>query len=147
MSMSNHLLRYEIRGQHSTAKDLDVSGQRYPLLIGEVKPPSFESPFAYTVLFYNGIDNRLLVSVEPPGQGHYEEAEGLYDVTHCPIRSSVILSENNIIQLVRIFAPYGIRRIQPHQTEHCILTCDCIWQGPAATWIFSDGERLVVPQH
>ena len=32
----------------------------------------------------------------------------LYDVAHCPNRLSVILPDNNIIRLVRIFAPYAL---------------------------------------
>ena len=41
------------------------------------------------------------------GQGDYEKMERLYGVCHCANRLSVIFIDNNIIQLVRIFAPYG----------------------------------------
>jgi hypothetical protein len=34
--------------------------------------------------------------------------EWLYDMGHCTNRLSVLLSDNNIIRLVRIFAPYGV---------------------------------------
>jgi hypothetical protein len=40
---------------------------------------------------------------------HYGQVEGLYDIGHCTNRLSVIFSENNIIRLVRIFAPYEVQ--------------------------------------
>jgi len=40
-------------------------------------------------------------------QGDHKEMERLYNVCHCENRS-VILIGNNIIQLVRIFAPDGL---------------------------------------
>ncbi len=40
--------------------------------------------------------------------GDYEKTEGLYDAAHCPNRLSEIFSDNNIIRLVQIFAPYGL---------------------------------------
>jgi hypothetical protein len=52
--------------------------------------------------------NAPLVTVKPTGQGDYEEVEGLYDMGHCTNRLSIILCDNNIIRLVRIFAPYGV---------------------------------------
>jgi len=42
------------------------------------------------------------------GQGDYEEVEWLYDMGHCTNRLSVLLCDNNIIRLVRIFAPYDL---------------------------------------
>ena len=80
----------------------------YPLFIGEPKPLSFELLLEHTVLFDKIIDERLLLAVMPAGQRDYEEAEGLYDRGHCPNRLAAILSDNNIIRLVRIFAPYGV---------------------------------------
>ena len=47
--------------------------------------------------------------VKPAGQGDYREVEGLYGMGHCTNRLSVILLDNNIIQFVLIFAPYGLR--------------------------------------
>ena len=46
--------------------------------------------------------------VKPAGQGDYEKVEWLYDMGHCTNRLSVLLADNNIIWLVRIFAPYDI---------------------------------------
>jgi hypothetical protein len=46
-------------------------------------------------------------AVEPTCQGNYGEVEWLYDMGHCTNRLSVLLADNNIIWLVRIFAPYG----------------------------------------
>jgi hypothetical protein len=48
-----------------------------------------------------------LLAVKPAGQRNYEEVEGLYDRGHCQNRLAAILSDKNIIRLVRIFAPYG----------------------------------------
>jgi hypothetical protein len=48
-----------------------------------------------------------LLAVKPTGQRDYEEVEGLYDMGHCAHRLSVILSDINIIWLVRISAPYA----------------------------------------
>jgi hypothetical protein len=74
--------------------------------VSEPKPPSFELLLEYTVLFDEIVDDVLLVPVEPAGQGDYQQMKWLYDVAHCPNRLSVILPDNNIIRLVRIFAPY-----------------------------------------
>ncbi len=53
--------------------------------------------------------DRLLMAVKPAGQGNYEEVEGLYDMGHCTNRLSIIFFDNNIIQFVRIFAPYALQ--------------------------------------
>ncbi len=68
---------------------------------------SFELILGYTVLFDDIVDDRLSLAVNPAGQVHYEEMEALYDMCHCTNRLSVILSDTNIIQFIRIFAPYG----------------------------------------
>jgi hypothetical protein len=47
-------------------------------------------------------------AVKPTGQSDYQEMERLYGVYHCTITLSLIFSDNNIIRLVRIFAPYGL---------------------------------------
>jgi len=47
-------------------------------------------------------------AVKPTGQGTYEEMERLCSVSHCTNHLSVILVDNNIIRLVRIFAPYEL---------------------------------------
>ena len=64
----------------------------------------------HIVCLYQGHDrNRIAVShaaVKPAGQGDYKELKGLYDMDHCTNGLSVILPDNNIIRLVRIFAPY-----------------------------------------
>ncbi|MFV2058061.1 MAG: hypothetical protein ACC707_16470 [Thiohalomonadales bacterium] len=51
------------------------------------------------------VDDRLLVAVNPAGQGNYEEMEGLYDIGHRTNKLSVILSDNNIVRFVRVIAP------------------------------------------
>jgi hypothetical protein len=56
---------------------LGFHGQSYPLFVGEPKPLSFELLLENTVLFDEIVDDRLLVSTEPAGQGDYEEVEGL----------------------------------------------------------------------
>jgi hypothetical protein len=63
--------------------------------------------FENTVLFDEIVNDRLLVAVNPTGQGDYEKMERLYGVCDCANRLSVILIDNNIIGLVRIFAPYA----------------------------------------
>jgi hypothetical protein len=50
-------------------------------------------------------------AVEPAGQGDYKEMERLYCVRHSTNRLSLILFDNNIIRLVRIFAPYAPEKI------------------------------------
>jgi len=42
------------------------------------------------------------------GQGNYDEVERLYGVCHCTNNLTVILFDNNIIALVRKFAPYVV---------------------------------------
>ena len=51
-------------------------------------------------------------AVKPTGQSDYQEMERLYGVYHCTITLSLIFSDNNIIRLVRIFAPYGVKRLE-----------------------------------
>jgi len=46
-------------------------------------------------------------AVKPACPGDNQQMERFYDVAHCPNRLSVILPDNNIIRLVRIFALYG----------------------------------------
>ena len=86
-----------------------MNGKSFSLFVGEPKPLSFELLLEHTVLFDEIVDDRLLVAIKPAGQGNYEEMERLYDVCHCTNRLSVILFDNNIIQLVRIFAPYALQ--------------------------------------
>ena len=62
----------------------------------------------HTILLDEIIDDHLLLAVKPAGQRNYEEVEGLYDSGHCPNRLAAILSDDIIIRLVRIFAPYAI---------------------------------------
>ena len=59
------------------AKDFGFHGQSYPLFVGEPKPLSFELLLENTVLFDEIVDDRLLLSVKPAGQGNYKEVEGL----------------------------------------------------------------------
>ena len=79
-----------------------------PLFIGAPKPLSFDLILENTVLFDEMIDDCLLLAVEPAGEAGYQEMERLYGVCHCTNRLSTILIDNNIIQFVRIFAPYGL---------------------------------------
>jgi len=74
--------------------------QSHPLFVGEPEPLSFELLLENTVLFDEVVDDRLLVTVKPTGQGDYEEVEWLYDMGYCTNRLSVLLSDNNIIRLV-----------------------------------------------
>jgi len=98
---------------------LGLHGQSYPLFVGESKPLSFELILEYTVLLYKIVDHCLLLAVKPAGQGNYEEMERLYSVYHCTNRLSVILFDNNIIQFVRIFAPYACakRYLRPERSR------------------------------
>jgi len=73
------------------------------------RPLSFELILENTVLFDELINDRLLLAVKPAGQGDYKEMERLYGDCHYTNRLSLILFDNNIIQFVRIFAPYDIR--------------------------------------
>ena len=50
----------------------------------------------------------LLMAAKPADQGNYQDVERLHDMGHCTNRLSVILPNNNIIRLVRVFAPYGL---------------------------------------
>ena len=79
------------------AKDLGFHGKSPPLDIGETKPLSLELILEHAVFFYKIVDDRLLLTVKPAGQGDYQQMEGLYDVVHCPNRLSVILFDNNTI--------------------------------------------------
>ncbi len=90
---------------------LGLHGQSYPLLVGESKPLSFELILEHTVLFDEIIDDRLLLAVKPACQGDYNEVERLDGDCHCTNRLYVILFDNNIIQLVQIFAPYAKSRV------------------------------------
>jgi len=49
------------------------------------------------------------VAVKSAGQGNYDEMERLYSVFHCTNNLAVISFNNNIIRLVLIFAPYGVK--------------------------------------
>ncbi len=64
--------------------------------------------------------------------------ERLYDVCHCTNRLSVILIDNNIIQFVRIFAPYVLKLVslQQHaeQRDSCHLLVErCSARGLEAS--------------
>jgi len=110
--------------KQSAAKDFGFHGQSYPLFVGEAKPLSFQLLFENTVLFDEIVDDRLLMAIKPACQGNYEEMERLYDVCHCTNRLSVILIDNNIIQFIRIFAPYD-NPVDPYILEpHMSLTSD-----------------------
>jgi len=98
-------------------------------VIGEPKPLSFELILKNTVLFDEIVDDRLLVAIKPACQGNYEEMERLYDVCHCTNRISVIFSDNNIIRLVRIFAPYA------RYPFHCTVT-----PGKSIAAVFSNSR-------
>jgi hypothetical protein len=63
----------------------------------------------FPFLFDDIVDDRLLMAVKSADQSDYEEMESLYDVCHCTNRLSVILLDNNIIRLVRIFAPCEVQ--------------------------------------
>jgi len=47
-------------------------------------------------------------AVQPAGQGDYQQIGGLYDIHHRTETLFAMSFHNNIIRLVRIFAPYGI---------------------------------------
>ena len=85
-----------------------LHGQSHPLFVGEPKSLTSELLLEHTVLLDEIIDDHLLLAVKPAGQRNYEEVEGLYDRGHCQNRLAAILSDNTIIRLVRIFAPYGV---------------------------------------
>ena len=59
------------------AKYLGFHSQSYPLFVGEPKPLSFELLFENTVLFNEIVDEHLLVTVKPTGQGDHEKMEWL----------------------------------------------------------------------
>ena len=80
----------------------------WPLFIAEPKPLSFELILKKTALLDETASDGLLMAVTLAGQGNYQEVERLHDVGHWTNRLSVILPNNNIIRLVRIFAPYGV---------------------------------------
>jgi len=75
-----------------------------PQFIGGPKPLSFELILKNTVLFDEIVGNRLLMAVKPVGQGDYDGVGELNYIRHCTNRLSPILSDNNIIRFVRIFA-------------------------------------------
>jgi len=104
------VIMYDIGSKCPATKYLAFHGQSNPLFVGEPKPLSFELLLEHTVLFDEIVDDRLLVSVKPTGQCDYEEVERLYDMGHQTNRLSVILFDNNIIPLVRFFAPYDLLR-------------------------------------
>ena len=58
-----------------TTKDLGLHGQSYPLFVGESQSLSFELLFENTILFYQIVDDRLLVAFKPVGQGNYGGGE------------------------------------------------------------------------
>ena len=78
-----------------------------PLFIGEPKPLSFELILKNTALSDETAGDGLLMAVKPAGQGNYQELERLHDMGHWTNRLSIILPNNDIIRLVRVFAPYG----------------------------------------
>ena len=88
-------------------QQLGLLGQSHPLFVCEQKSLASELLLEDTVLLDEIIDDHLLLAVEPAGQGDYKEMERLYCIRHSTNRSSLILFDNNIIRLVRIFAPYG----------------------------------------
>ena len=69
---------------------------------------SFELILKKMALLDETASDGLLMAVTLAGQGNYQEVERLHDVGHWTNRLSVILPNNNIIRLVRIFAPYGL---------------------------------------
>ena len=81
-----------------------------PLYVGELRPLSFELILAYSVLFDEIVDDRLLVAFKPADQGDYQQMERLYDMGYRENRLSVALFDINIIRFVRIFAPYGLKK-------------------------------------
>ena len=91
---------------------LGFHGQSYPLFVGEPKSLSSELLLEHTVLLDEIIDDHLLLAVESAGQGDYKEMERLYCVRHSTNRLSLILFDNNIIRLVRVFAPYALLQLR-----------------------------------
>jgi len=89
------------------------------------------------VLFDETAGDSLLMAVKPAGQGNYQEADRLYDMGHCTNRLSVNLRSNNIIRLVRVFAPYGLCIMARPQNfvKHNFLFLLCIF--PFYLLIFS----------
>ena len=89
------------------------------------------------------------MAVKPAGQGHYEEMERLYCVRQSTHRLSLILFDNNIIWLVRIFAPYGqclARRlpdIQTVTTEIAAWVDDRNQKTQPADWRFTTEEARI----
>ena len=89
-------------------RQFGLHGQSHPLFVGEPKSLSSGLLLEHTVLLDEIIDDHLLLAVKrPAGQRNYEEVKGLYDRGNCQNRLAAILTDNNIIRLVRIFAPYG----------------------------------------
>ena len=94
--------------KQSMANQLFFHGQSYSLFVGEPKPLSLELIFQNPVFFDEIVDDCLLVAVKPTGQCDDQKLKGMYDVRHCKNRLTVILFDNNIIRIIRIFAPYGV---------------------------------------
>jgi hypothetical protein len=84
------------------------------LFVGEPKSLSSGLLLEHTVFLDEIIDDHLLLAVKSAGQRNYEEVEGLYDRGHCQNRLAAILSDNNIIRLVRMFAPYVHEELLVH---------------------------------
>ncbi len=85
-----------------------VSGQSYPLFIGESKTLSNKLIPENTVFFDQIVDDGLLLTIKPAGHGNDQKLKGMYDVRHCMNRLIVILFDNTSIWSVRIFAPYAL---------------------------------------
>ena len=77
------------------------------MFVGEPKTLSSELLLEHTVLLGEMFDEHLLLAVDPAGQGDYMAMQRLYCVRYSMYRLSLISFYNNIIRLVRIFAPYG----------------------------------------
>jgi hypothetical protein len=71
------------------------------------------------------VDDRLLLPIKVTCKVDHKEMERLYNVRHGANRLSAILSDNYIIRLVRIFAPYGwITSRISLGSEGCIIFAD-----------------------
>jgi hypothetical protein len=76
-------------------------------------------------------------ALKPAGQVDYQEMERLYGGCHCANRLSVIFIDNNIIRLVRIFAPYGTHPMKlAVATKHYMQNLATIHGFPIATDFF-----------
>ena len=92
--------------KHLTAEDLGLRGQSPTLIVGELKPLSFELILEDSILFHEIVNDRLLMAIKSSGKSDYQEMERLYNVCYCNNRLSVILFDYNSIRFDRIFAPY-----------------------------------------